>query len=349
MALTFPAAEDLVGQRSGMSEAETRKVLDLLMAGTLTPSEGGGLLAMWANRGETGRELAAVVRGLLERAAKVPAEGACLDLCGTGGSGLGRYNVSTTAAFVLAAAGARVAKHGNRGSTRANGSFDFLEALGVPFQLPGEAHAALLESSNVCFLFARAMHPTVAAVAPYRKAAARRTIFNLAGPLANPCRPSRQLIGVAAWPTAAVIAEALTLLGVERALVVQGEPGIDEISISGRTRWLEVTPRGISEGAWSHPRLAVPYAELPAGEAAANAALFHQLTGGGGLPELRAMVAANAAAALDLWRDRPVLANPATLGEAEELLTKGATRLAFERHRMEARKEDERGKGQAKA
>jgi anthranilate phosphoribosyltransferase len=242
-----------------------------------------------------------------------------------------------------------VAKHGNRGSLKPNGSFDFLDALGIPFQLPGAAHAALLASSNVCFLFARAMHPAVAAVAPYRKAAGRRTIFNLAGPLANPCRPSRQLIGVAAWPTAAVIAEALSLLGVERALVVQGEPGIDEISVSGRTRWLEVTPKGVSEGAWSHPRVQVAYADLPAGEATANAELFTQLVGGGGSPELRAMVAANAAAALDLWAGRPVLASERTLAEAEEILCQGAAKLAFERHRMEAKQEEARAKSQAKA
>jgi anthranilate phosphoribosyltransferase len=145
-----------------------------------------------------------------------------------------------------------------------------------------------------------------------------------------------------------VIAEALSLLGVERALVVQGEPGIDEISISGRTRWLEVTPRGVSEGAWTHPHLNVPYAELPAGEAAANAELFGQLVSGGGSPGLRALVAANAAAALDLWRDRPVLADAATLGEAEELLTRGAAKLAFERHRMEARAEEAKARNQAK-
>jgi anthranilate phosphoribosyltransferase len=343
MPLTLSAAQSLIAKPC-MSEAETRSVLELLMGATLKPEEGGALLAAWGERGERGAELAAVVRGLLERATAIPARGTCLDLCGTGGSGLARFNVSTTAAFVLAAGGARVAKHGNRGSLKPNGSFDLLDALGVPFALPGAAHAELLERTKLCFLFARAMHPAVAAVAPYRKAAGRRTIFNLAGPLANPCRPARQLIGAASWATATVLAEALTLLRVERALVVRGQPGIDEVSISGGTRWLEITPKATTKGEWTHPTLNVPYEQIPSGEAATNAPLFAELIDGGGPPALRAMVAANAAAALDLWHDRPVLADPKHLDEAEQLLSGGAAKRAFETHRALAKELDAQAK-----
>lgn len=333
MTLTFDAARALVSRPGGMDEPAARGFLDLLMGGTLAPEHGGVLLAALAERGETGVEVAAVVRGLLERAARVDAGGDCLDLCGTGGSGLVRYNVSTTAAFALAGAGVRVAKHGNRGSVKPNGSFDLLDALGVPFALPPPALARLIAETGVGFLFARAMHPAVAAVAPYRKAAGRRTIFNLAGPLANPCRPSRQIIGVSSWRTAEVMADALSRLGAGRALVVLGDPGIDEISVSGRTRWIEVTASARREGSWSHPAGPVDYATLPGGDAPDNARVFHELLAGGSTPGLRAMVAANIAAALDLWHDRAVLADTARLAEAEHLLSGGATRAAFERHR----------------
>src|SRR5690606_16541501 len=131
-------------------------------------------------------------------------------------------------AFILAAGGVAVAKHGNRGSSRSNGSFDLLDALEIPYLHNPEALVRLQRECRLCFLFARAVHPAVAAVAPYRKGAGRRTIFNLAGPLANPARPGQQIIGVINERSGRVIAEALRLLGVRRACVVWGGPGIDE-------------------------------------------------------------------------------------------------------------------------
>jgi len=335
-AMTLERARELTAAAQGMSEAQTRALLELLMGGTLSPAEGGALLAAWNARGETGLELASLVRGLLERATVLALPGRILDLCGTGGSGLGRYNVSTTAAFVLAASGVRVAKHGNRGSVTANGSFDLLDALQVPFQLSPAGHATVLEHSGVCFLFARLMHPAVAAVAPYRKAAGRRTIFNLAGPLANPGRPQIQLIGVANWAQAEVLAEALERLGVERAVVVQGEPGIDEVSVSGETRWIEVRRQGAhhlrTRGSYRHA-MHFPYQELPSGTGPDNARQFAALLAGTGQPGLEAMVSANAAVALDLWHDRALFTTAAPLTAAREALRSGAVLAAFERHR----------------
>ena len=342
--LTFDRARELTALREGMSEAQMRDFLDLLLGGTLTAEAGGELLATLGERGETGREVAALVEGLLEHALRLPIRGGCLDLCGTGGSGLARFNVSTTAAFVLAGSGVRVAKHGNRGALRPNGSFDLLEALGVPFQLPPAALGSLLEHTGVCFLFARAMHPVVARVAAYRKAAARRTIFNLAGPLANPSRPQRQVVGVSTWAAAEVIADALTRLRVERAVVVQGEPGIDEVSVSGVTRWIEIRRQssGVtrSEGRWRHAAAgggSVPYDQLPGGEASENAGHFTALIEGRGEANLQLMVSVNAALALDLWHDREVFATPRTVLEAQEALSGGAARRAFELHRARAR------------
>jgi anthranilate phosphoribosyltransferase len=343
--LSLSSARDLVQRPGGMDEVQARGLLELLLGGSLAVEDGGQLLAALAARGETGVEVAAVAQGMLERATVIPVSGACLDLCGTGGSGRQRYNVSTSAAFLLAATGARVAKHGNRGSVRPNGSFDLLDALGVPFALPPAAHAQLLESTGVCFLFARAMHPAMAAVAPYRKAAGRRTIFNLAGPLANPCRPRRQLIGAASAGTAAVVAEALTRLGVERALVVVGEPGIDEVSVSGATHWIEVGRAGRRAGVWRHPRWSVPYESLPAGDAAANAAVFAELIAGRAGAALQAMVLANAGAALDLWRDRAVFAGEDSLAEVAACASSPAFGAAYERHRAAARAAERQAQG----
>ncbi len=330
--LTHDAAYDLARTPSGMDAGQVDDVLTLLLAGGLAVNEGAGLLAAWSERGETGVELAAMVKALLARAVPLGDLGRCLDLCGTGGSGRERFNVSTTAAFVLAAAGVPVAKHGNRGSAKPNGSFDLLERLGVRFDQAPTNHARLLRTSGVCFLFARAMHPAVAAAAPYRKAAGRRTIFNLAGPLANPARPAVQLIGTVTEATAHVVAEAMVLLGTERALVVWGEPGIDEVSVSGRTRWLQLEAGVITPGGW-HPHDPVPYERIPGGDATTNADEFHRLLAGGGDPAVRRMVVANAAAALDLWHGRPVLADAHRLREVEHLLTSGAVAAVFARHR----------------
>lgn len=329
----------LVSQPTGMDAASTTEVIALLMGGTLTPEQGAGLLVAWAQRGETGVELAAVVRFLLSRALSIPTSTRCIDPVGTGGSGLTRYNISTTTAFILAAAGVPVAKHGNRGSARPNGSFDFLDAIGIPFQLPPAAIARLLDETGVCFLFARTMHPAVAAVAPYRKLAAatvKRTIFNLAGPLANPCRPVRQLLGVADARIAEVVTAAMALLGTERTVVVCGHPGLDELSITGPTRIWDVRPSGTTLSTIIPPLPhAITHAELPGGDAPVNAELFHRLLDGSEAGPLRDMLLVNAGAALDCWADRPIPGHG--LDQARALLASGQVRMVYEKHQALAR------------
>lgn len=330
--LTAAAAQDLVRRPQGMETAEARDLLDLLMGGTLSASEGGGLLVAWAERGETPVELAALVQGLLARVVQAPAAARCLDVCGTGGSGLTRFNVSTTVAFILAAAGIRVAKHGNRGSQRPNGSFDLLDQLGVAYALPASALARLLAETGVCFLFARAVHPAVAAVAPYRKAAGRRTVFNLAGPLANPCRPVRQVVGVTNAITAGVVAGALERLGSERACVVWGEPGLDEFSVTGSSTWVEVGGGSARTGVLPalHPGLG--HADLPGGDADENGVIFRRLLAGEERGPLRDMVALNAGVAIDLWHDRAPDAGGPGYRQAIALLESGAVQERFARH-----------------
>ena len=330
-------ARNWTADGAGMDAQQTTAVLELLMGGELAADKGGDLLRRWAARGETGTELAAAVRFLKQHAVAVPVVQPCFDVCGTGGSGLERFNVSTTVAFIAAAAGVPVAKHGNRGSRKPNGSFDLLEALGIPFDLPPEAHVRLQDETGVCFLFARSHHPAVGRVVPYRKAAGGRTIFNLAGPLANPAPIARQIIGTIAAGTAEVVAEALQQLGTTGALVVWGEPGIDEISVTGRTDWLRIAEdreRGHFDQPL-HPDL--DYAALPGGDATENADLFRRLLDGEDDGPLLDMVCINAGAAIDLWHDRPPRFDGPGCSQARELVVSGAVRDAYDRHRSLAR------------
>ncbi len=322
-----------------MDREQTTLILDLLLSGTLEENDGGTLLRTWAARGETGGELAATVRYLQKQAIRVPVKVPCFDLCGTGGSGLTRFNVSTTVAFVVAAAGIPVAKHGNRGSRKPNGSFDLLEALEIPFDLSPENEARLVEETGVCFIFARTHHPVVGRAVPYRKAAGGRSIFNLAGPLANPVHISRQIIGTIDESTAKVVAAALSELETDGALVVFGEPGIDEISVTGNTGYLLVDRQGIKSGTLStppHPGLA--YASLPGGTAQENAPHFLALLRGEEQGPLYSMVCENAGAAIDLWRGEPPRLGGKGSEEARSLLASGAVRDVFEKHRALARK-----------
>jgi anthranilate phosphoribosyltransferase len=341
--MTMSTTESLsLAQRpSGMSDAEVSAVLERLVGGQQTPEQGAAVLVAWHQRGETPAELAAVVRFLLSRAVTMPGLATSMDLCGTGGSGLTRFNVSTTVAFVLAAAGVPVAKHGNKGSGRANGSFDLLEALRVPYQLTPERLARLHRETGVCFLFARAMHPVVGAAAPARKLAAQqvsRTVFNLAGPLANPVRPLKQLIGTTDERTAHLLAETLRLLGAGRAdgraVVVRGHPGIDEVSITGPTHVWEVQDgrvhHAIIERIHQH---GLEHAHLPGGDSIHNAALFERLLAGDERGPLLDLVCANAGTALDCWHGRHILADGAGFDQARQLILDGSAWAAFTRHR----------------
>ncbi len=163
-----------------------------------------------------------------------------LDTCGTGGDGAGTFNISTGAALIAAAAGVRVAKHGNRAASGVIGAADAIERLGIKVDLDPEGLRRCLDSAGFCFIFAPAYHPAMARVANLRRALGIRTLFNLLGPLANPARPSRQIVGVPEPRLIRPMAEALGALGVEHAMVVHGQDGLDEISLSAPTRVAEV-------------------------------------------------------------------------------------------------------------
>jgi anthranilate phosphoribosyltransferase len=324
----------------GLTETEAGQALDAILGSRLAPEQGAELLVAMRQRGETAAELTAWVRGLLARATPVETGRTVIDIVGTGGSGRARYNASSTAAFILAAAGVPVAKHGNKGSARPNGSFDLLEALGIPVQFTPAQHRQLLDDSGICFLFARLLHPAVAAAAPMRKLAAARvngSIFNLAGPLANPTRPVRLLIGSAKPEQATIVASTVRALGVHRALVVCGHPGIDEVSVTGPTRLWEVIPSGVRERTLAAPANPADESTVSGGDAPDNAAAFHRLLAGAERGPLLDYVCANAGAALACWHDGDP-ADARFAAQARDLVLGGKALAAFTRHRATARR-----------
>jgi anthranilate phosphoribosyltransferase len=309
-----------------------------LLSGELTDTEAASLLVQLAEKGETSEELHGFVTSLLEHAEPVPFDGATIDTCGTGGSGLERFNVSTLVAFVLAAAGLTVAKHGNRGSRRPNGSFDLLEALGVPIDLDGQAVARALEETGLAFLYARRFHPVMKGVAQARKLAARRTIFNLAGPLSNPTRVQVQVVGSCSERDARTVAGCLWRMGRHQAITVTGHSGIDEVDLAGPSLFFRASAEPVADS--FDPELLglsrIPYAELPGGDAGVNAELFRSLLAGTGSKPLAQLVCFSAAVVFRACGKAKELAEG--LEQARELLGSGQVREKFEQYKALAQR-----------
>jgi anthranilate phosphoribosyltransferase len=235
----------VVEQGATLSREAARDLVTEVLSGEASDLEIGALLTALATRGETADELTGFAEAM--RALAVPLQlteeerAELVDTCGTGGDGRGTFNISTGAALVAVAAGAKVAKHGNRAVTSKCGSADVLEALGVPVGLGPEQAVACLRATGFMFLLAPAMHPAMKRVAPVRRALGFRTIFNLAGPLTNPAGARAQVLGVSPQSMLPVVAGAMARLGVRRAFVAHGSDGLDEITVSGETSLAEVT------------------------------------------------------------------------------------------------------------
>ncbi len=239
-------AIDALASGSDLSAHETAEVLDEIMHGEVSETQIAGFLIALRTKGETVEELTGLARTMRELAAHVPTKRAdLLDTAGTGG-GRNTFNVSTTAALIAAGAGAAVAKHGNRSATSSSGSADLLEALGARIDLDAQAVGRCIDEAGFGFMFAPAHHQATRFVMPVRRDLAVRTIFNLIGPLTNPAGARRQLIGVSDARFLQTIAGALSNLGVDRALVVAGEDGLDEISIAAPTKVVEVNGEEIT-------------------------------------------------------------------------------------------------------
>ena len=234
-------AIDSLAARRDLSADETAEVLEQIMHGEASETQIAGFLIALRTKGETVDELTGLARTMRELAAHVPVTRTdLLDTAGTGG-GRSTFNVSTTAALIAAGAGCAVAKHGNRSATSRSGSADLLEALGARIDLDPNGVAACIEEAGFGFMFAPAHHQATRFVVPVRRELAVRTIFNFLGPLTNPAGARRQLIGVSDPAYLETIAGALARLGVDRALVVCSEDGLDEISIGAATHVIEVS------------------------------------------------------------------------------------------------------------
>ncbi|MBI2072497.1 MAG: anthranilate phosphoribosyltransferase [Gemmatimonadetes bacterium] len=230
-----------------LGEGLTTAAFEQLMRGEATSVQAAALLTGLRVKGETAEEIAGAVhalRGAMLRV-PIPPDWKVIDTCGTGGGAVSTFNVSTAAALVAVAAGAPVAKHGNRSFTSKCGSADIAEALGLPVQLEPRAAAQVLEADGMVFLFAPLYHPAMRFVAPVRRELAIPTVMNLIGPLANPAGVRRQVIGVADPARGPLLAHALCRLGAEHALVVHAQVGMDEIAPAGPTSVWEVVDREV--------------------------------------------------------------------------------------------------------
>lgn len=289
-----------LAEGEALSEAEAEAAFDTLMAGEATPAQIAGLLMALRVRGETVDEITGAARVMRARMSAIAAPAGAIDVCGTGGDAQGTVNISTTVAFVVAGCGVAVAKHGNRAISSRSGGADVLGALGVTIDAPFPMLEEALKQVRVAFLMAPRHHAAMRHVAGPRVELGVRTIFNLLGPLANPARVKRQLVGVFGRKWLRPLAETLGRLGAERAWVVHGSDGLDELTVTGESHvaeWHEGRVREFTvKPADAGLKLASP-AALKGGDAAENAEALRAVLGGIAGP-YRDAVLLNAAAAL---------------------------------------------------
>jgi len=283
-----------------LSPGEARDAMSVLLEGRASEASIAAFLTALRMKGETADELAGFAQAMRERAIFVDCGGDVIDTCGTGGDAAGTFNVSTVAALVLAGAGARVAKHGNRSISSRTGSVDMLEALGVRATMTAEEAARAVREIGIGFLFAPALHPAMKYAQSVRRELKMRTVFNLLGPLANPARARSQLIGAPSPDAARLMAEALAELGTGHAFVVHGHDGLDEITTTGPTDVYEVWTGRVEKRLWTPADFGVPSAtieELRGGDPECNARIAREILGGK-LGAQRDIVLVNAAAGL---------------------------------------------------
>ena len=283
-----------------LSEEEAAGCMEQIMSAEATPAQFGAFVVALRLKGETVDEIAGMARVMREQSLHVDVDGPLLDTCGTGGSGKSVFNVSTAAAFVAAGAGVRVAKHGNRAMTSACGSADVLEALGGKIDLPPAGVQASIEQAGFGFMFAQAFHPAMKFAGGLRREIGVRTVFNILGPLTNPAGAEAQVLGVADATLAAKMAQVLLRLGTKHALVVSGEDGLDEVSVSANTRVYEVKQGAVESYILNPAGLGLathPLEELRGGSAEENAQAMRCVLGGEA-GALRDFTLINAAAGL---------------------------------------------------
>ena len=311
--------------RQHLDRDEMYRVFGDVMDGRASDVQKSAFLVALRMKGETPDEIAGAASAMRERVTPLDVDHATLvDTCGTGGDNRGTFNISTLAAIVAAAAGATVAKHGNRAVSSACGSADLLAALGVNIDLDAPRMTAVLQRTGISFLFAPKLHPAMGAVAAVRRELGVRTIFNVLGPLTNPAFAKRQVLGVYSDHLVEVLARVLAALGTEHALVVHSRDGLDEISVSAATHVAEVRDGAIMLYDVTPSTLGLPthaIEELAGGDVAANAAIARAILAGEEGAR-RDVVIANAGAALYVAGLAATI--PDGIALAREALTGGA-------------------------
>jgi anthranilate phosphoribosyltransferase len=291
-----------VAAGSDLSAEEALQAMGVLLEGQAGEAEIAGFLVALKMKGETAAELAGFARAMRDRMIVVDAgRFNVIDTCGTGGDGLGTFNISTGAALVMAGAGAHVAKHGNRSISSSTGSADVLEALGVRVaNVTPEESARAIREIGFGFLLAPALHPAMKHAQPVRRALKIRTVFNLLGPLVNPARAGAQLIGAPSHEAAGLMAEALAELGTRRSFVVHGQDGLDEITTTASTDVYEISGKVVAKHVWKPADFGVDTAQLDSlkgGDSSCNAQIILEILRGVTGPR-RDIVLVNAAAGL---------------------------------------------------
>lgn len=306
-----------------LSETNARTAFATILDGKADGADITSFLIALADRGETATEIAAAVQEMRARMISVQAPTNAIDVCGTGGDGSHSLNISTATALVVAACDVPMAKHGNRAASSKSGAADTLEALGLDLAKAADGGEQSLRDIGIAFFFAPNHHPALGPLAPIRKAIGRRTIFNLLGPLCNPARVKRQLIGVASPDLVTTYAEAAAQLGYEKVMIVSGEEGLDELSISGPSKLAIVEGESITHSRITPEDIGLtcnPADAIKGGDASYNASALRDLLQGEPSP-YRDAVLLNSAAALmvageaDSWE--------AGAEEAAEALDKG--------------------------
>ena len=313
----------VVGQT--LSQAQAAQVMDEIMSGEATPTQFGAFVTALRIKGETADEIAGMAQGMRDKSNRVEYTSALVDTCGTGGDASGSFNVSTAAAFVIAASGLRVAKHGNRAITSQSGSADVLEALGVKLELTPEQVRRCIDEAGIGFMFAPAFHPAMRFAAGPRREIGIRTVFNILGPLTNPAGATHQLLGVADPALGRMMAEVLLRLGSEHVLVVHGADKVDEMSICAPTQIWELYEGNIHEYTVTPEDVGLTRAaagSVKGGTAQENAVTLRAILGGQQAGPILDMVLLNAAGAL--VAGNKVVGLPKAVEAARELVSNGS-------------------------
>ncbi|MBT5953728.1 anthranilate phosphoribosyltransferase [bacterium] len=282
-----------------LSEKDSFLVLSEIFCGKTSHENVLSLLRLINQTGITHDEVVGFALAMRKGMSAIDIGENAVDTCGTGGSGLERFNISTASAFVVSACGIPVAKHGNHGSSKPNGSFDFLKSLGVNFELSPQNVKRIFDETKLCFLYARSHHPAVRFVGPARKEIGERTIFNLLGPLCNPAQAKYQVIGTTSEQQALLLARSLQKLGTKRSLVVCGGDGVDEFSIGNPSEYYDVSKNAIDKKIWDPSVLNLCLeSNLEIGDGATNAASFKILLNDKGDDKIIHLISINAGAAI---------------------------------------------------